>query len=89
MKETLRRALRTFLQAAAGYVAAHAALAASGVAKGDETRRGALLMMLTASVACGIAAVMNLPQRSCGKERDGCEEGGGADNSDAEGTDGE
>ena len=67
MKETLRRAVRTFFQAAAGYVAAHLAVGAAGFAKGDETLRGAVIMLAASAVACGLAAVMNLPQ-SAGKD---------------------
>ena len=61
MKEMIRRAMRTFIQAAAGYVAAHAAVTMTGVADRSESLRGALLMLITAAVACGISAVMNLP----------------------------
>ncbi|MBR0303506.1 MAG: hypothetical protein IJQ80_06620 [Clostridia bacterium] len=61
MKEMIRRAGRTFIQAAAGYVAAHAAVTMTGVAGSSESLRGALLMLITAAVACGISAVMNLP----------------------------
>lgn len=61
MKETIRRALRTFFQAAAGYVAAHVTVTASGLASGHKTIKGALIALFTAAFACGIAAVMNLP----------------------------
>ena len=64
MKETLRRAVRTFLQAAAGYVAAHAVVAAGGIAEGRESLRSVFITLFAASVACGIAAVMNLPGKT-------------------------
>lgn len=67
--ETLRRALRTFVQAAAGYVAAHAALLLAGGNAG-ESLRGALTMIITASVASGLAAVMNLPEKKTPPEED-------------------
>ncbi len=58
-KETLRRALRTFAQAAVGYLVANVALI-----RWDD--RGALkttaLTVITAAVACGLAALMNLPK---------------------------
>ena len=58
-KETLRRALRTFCQAAVGYLVANITLI-----KWDD--RGALkttaLTVITAAVACGLAALMNLPK---------------------------
>lgn len=59
LKETLRRALRTFAQAAVGYLVANVALI-----RWDD--RGALkttaLTVITAAVACGLAALMNLPK---------------------------
>ena len=58
-KETLIRALRTFCQAAVGYLVANVALI-----RWDD--RGALkttaLTVITAAVACGLAALMNLPK---------------------------
>ena len=58
-KETLIRALRTFAQAAVGYLVANVALI-----RWDD--RGALkttaLTVITAAVACGLAALMNLPK---------------------------
>ena len=67
MKETIRRALRTFVQAAAGYVAAHAAVTMTGAGERSESLRGALLMLITAAVACGISAAMNLPSSCRGR----------------------
>jgi len=64
MKETLRRALRTFVQAAVGYVVAHAAITAGGVADGSESLKSAIITLVAASVACGLAAVMNLPKKT-------------------------
>ncbi|MBQ7670259.1 MAG: hypothetical protein IJS45_06015 [Clostridia bacterium] len=61
LKETFRRAVRTFFQAAIGYFAANAAL----VNFDDGTAFKRVLIGLVASAAaCGIAAVMNLPEKS-------------------------
>ena len=65
-KETFRRAARTFLQAAIGYFAANAALVSFD--DGTAVKR-VLIGLVTSAAACGIAAVMNLPQKngpSCG-----------------------
>lgn len=59
-KETAWRAARTFLQAAAGYVAANVTLFA--VDDGSTLKR-ALVGLVASAVACGLAAVMNLPGR--------------------------
>lgn len=58
-KDTLIRALRTFLQAALGYAAANAA----GLIEGDGVTKSALSAFLVASVAAGLAALMNLPAK--------------------------
>jgi hypothetical protein len=58
IKEMIIRALRTFFQAAVGYLAANIALIKwddAGVAKTTA------LTVITASVACGLAALMNVP----------------------------
>ena len=58
MKEWLYRALRTFGQAALGYMAAN--LLATVTESGDGSILGkALLGLFAASVAAGLAAVMN------------------------------
>ncbi len=62
MKETLRRALRTFLQAAVGNAAANLAASATGIVKGGDV----LVAFIASCVACGLAAVMNLPKKDGG-----------------------
>lgn len=60
-KETVRRALRTFGQAFAGYVAVNIAIVdftASG-----EVIKSALIGILIAGVSAGISAVMNLENK--------------------------
>lgn len=57
-KETIRRALRTFVQTAVGYIAVNIAVVdftASG-----EVIKSALVGVLIAGVSAGISAVMNL-----------------------------
>ena len=68
-KETIKRAARTFVQAAVGYVAANLML----IEWADEsTVKKGVITLITAAVACGLAALMNLPKS--GEDED--EEGG-------------
>lgn len=66
MKEVIKRVLRTFVQAAAGFVAANCI----GYLSGMEGTAGdnALLALITAAVASGICAVMNVPRRTAEKD---------------------
>ena len=58
-KQTAYRAARTFFQAAAGYLAANAAL----ISWDDATAlKKTVAGILAAAIACGIAALMNLPK---------------------------
>ena len=59
MRETVRRALRTFVQAAIGWAAANFAASAIGIIKGGDV----LVAFIASAVASGIAAVMNLPKK--------------------------
>lgn len=71
MKEMLKRALRTFVQAALGYLCANLAVSVSGVSSGNESLRSVLITLFTAAVACGLSAVMNLPKKGesdCGED---------------------
>ena len=79
-KETLIRALRTFGQAAVGYLVANVALIKWDDAGAAKTTA---LTVITAAVACGLAALMNLPKtedaagaspRPTGKPGDGDED---------------
>ena len=56
-KETLRRARRTFLQAAIGYVAANVAFV--DFTATDEVLSSALIGLAVSAIAAGIAAIMN------------------------------
>ena len=55
-REWLVRALRTFVQAAFGFAAANAV----GVIGGENVTRNALAALIVASVAAGLAALMNV-----------------------------
>ena len=66
MRETLRRALRTFFQAALGYAAANLAANAAGIVKGGDV----LAAFIASAVAAGLAAVMNLPKKADGKKEE-------------------
>lgn len=54
-REPIKRALRTFMQAAAGYIAANVAVAVT-----DMENNNAIKALFAAAVAAGIAAVMNI-----------------------------
>lgn len=68
-RECARRAVRTFFQAALACTAVDIA----GLAETGGFTKSALAALLTAAVAAGLAAVMNLPPRggvNCGSEND-------------------
>lgn len=54
-REPVKRALRTFMQTAAGYIAANIAVAVT-----DMENSNAIKALFAAAVAAGIAAVMNM-----------------------------
>ena len=58
-KETIRRSVRTFFQAALGYIVTNLTLVTMGYENADI--KTALIGLFTAAVAAGLAAVMNLP----------------------------
>jgi hypothetical protein len=68
-KETIIRALRTFLQAFIGYIATNLIFDATFLTDPDVFTRW-LIGFLGSAVAAGVAAVMNLP-RSTSIEDDG------------------
>lgn len=69
-KETIRRAARTFFQAAVGYIAANLVMMVTGAGNDSEALKSTLITLITAAVACGLAAVMNMPQKEDGKGED-------------------
>ena len=54
-REPVRRALRTFIQTAAGYIAANIAAAIL-----DAENNKAVIAVITTGIAAGIAAAMNI-----------------------------
>lgn len=62
MKNTIKRAARTFFQAAVGYLTANLTVGISGMDAGESVK-GVIITLITAAVASGLAAVMNLPSR--------------------------
>jgi hypothetical protein len=59
-KNTVKRVIKTFIQAALGY----AAVNATGLIGDDGIKDSALAAFLVASIAAGLAALMNLPDHS-------------------------
>ena len=62
MKEMFRRAVRTFVEAALGYVTANVVMLMAGQSFEKGAAVNALAALITASVASGIAAVLNMPK---------------------------
>ena len=81
-REWLVRALRTFVQAALGFAAANAA---GVIGEGAGLTKNALAALLVASVAAGLAALMNLPGTAkgspppCDEDGEAPEDEGGED----------
>lgn len=70
-KNTIVRALRTFAQAAVGYIAANLAL----IEWTDETAlKKGVTALITAAIACGLAAIMNLPKKPEDEDEKGGED---------------
>lgn len=69
MKEMLRRSLRTFVQTAGAYIATNLVCATSGITYLGVLKT-VLLGLAVSSVAAGLAAVMNLPPKASGGEKD-------------------
>ena len=62
--ECIKRALRTFIEAAAAYLAAHIVLAVSTGGEDLSVMRTALMGLAVSSVAAGLAAVLNMPKKA-------------------------
>ena len=60
-KETAKRMLRTFLQAAVGYIFANIAFV--DLTSGKEVAKSALIGLCVSAVAAGLSAVMNLKKK--------------------------
>lgn len=57
-KETLKRALRTFIQAAIAYIAVN--ITVIDFSNGKEVAKSTLIGLAVSAVSAGVAAVMNL-----------------------------
>ena len=68
MKEMLRRAARTFAEAALGYVAANIVMAIS-TGESISVKKTALLGLCMSAVASGISAVLNMPKKREAEEK--------------------
>ena len=66
--ECIKRALRTFIEAAAAYLAAHIVLAVSTGGEYLSVRRTALMWLAVSSVAAGLAVVLNMPKKAAEAE---------------------
>ena len=62
MKEMFRRAGRTFLQAAVGYIAANLVCVISTNTDNYDYLKNALIGLGVSAIAAGLAAMMNLPK---------------------------
>lgn len=60
-KETAKRAVRTFGQAAVGYIVAN--LAIVDFSSGKEVAKSALIGLCMSALAAGLSAVMNLQKK--------------------------
>ena len=71
LKEVLIRAARTFLQAAVGFIAANVVVYLSGMDGSSRAVKSAVAALITAAIASGLAAVMNMPALRSAKKPDG------------------
>lgn len=73
MKEMLKRALRTFLQAALGYVAANIVYIVSSSPDNFDYMKNTVMGLVISAAAAGLSAVMNIPRKSkdCSCKEDG------------------
>lgn len=63
MKEMIVRTLRTFFEAAVGYIAANIAVAFVDSGENTDILKTALIGILVSAIAAGIAAVLNMPKK--------------------------
>lgn len=67
-KETFKRAFRTFIQAAIGYIAVN--IAVVDFSSGKEVIKSALIGLAVSAISAGIAAVMNLSNETTTDEEE-------------------
>lgn len=71
LKSCLRRALRTFVQAAAGYASVNIVYAVSSSAQNFNALKSALTGVVISAAAAGFSAIMNLPCLTGKSEKSG------------------
>lgn len=73
MKEMLKRAARTFLQTAVGYIATNFVCISSGITEIDKMP-AVLIGVAISAVAAGLSALMNMPANTLSSVDDDGEE---------------
>ena len=63
MKEMMIRSIRTFFEAAIGYICANVAVAFTEDTSDMNVAKAALVGLLVSSVVAGVAAVLNMPKK--------------------------
>ena len=64
MKETIRRALRTFVQTAIGYIVTNIAILSDPeTLQNTDILKTTIIGLIISSISAGLAAVMNLPKK--------------------------
>ena len=65
MKETIRRAFRTFAQTAIGYIVTNIAILSDPeTLQNTDILKTTIIGLIISAISAGLAAVMNLPKRS-------------------------
>ena len=65
MKETIRRAFRTFVQTAIGYIVTNIAIVSDPeTLQNTDILKTTIIGLIISAISAGLAAVMNLPKRS-------------------------
>lgn len=65
MKEPIKRALRTFVQSAAGYISVNIGATVTGIEDANVVKT-AVTTLIVSAIAAGIAAVMNMKPTNAG-----------------------
>ena len=64
MKETIRRAFRTFLQTAIGYIVTNIAILSDPeTLQNTDILKTTIIGLIISAISAGLAAVMNLPKK--------------------------
>ena len=64
MKETIRRAFRTFVQTAIGYIVTNIAILSDPeTLQNTDIFKTTIIGLIISSISAGLAAVMNLPKK--------------------------